>query len=243
MRLVRKGTNPIKLPFAIKSSERILAAWSNEVRTCLQQLRDQILTVSGGHNGGGGSGGHPFKIRVIDGDMSVDYGQLYVTRVYNDTGARPFIACEPATIEINGGELRNNPDGGTVGTIALSASNTYGVWIKAGWTFPGSFDKTSGITGDFVDWNNYSFAFAAEVVTSTTNITGGNTAGIIAGDSYTTYVFVGRVEVDGSGGATISQYLRSDLALPSITLPGDIISSDSPNEIYNGTDGGLIVDP
>ena len=38
----RKGFNPIKLPFAIKSSDRTFASWANEVVTALQQLRDRI---------------------------------------------------------------------------------------------------------------------------------------------------------------------------------------------------------
>ena len=61
MRPIRKGINPVKLPFALKSTEPVLAAWCNEVRTCLQQLRDRIPTAPGGM---AASGGSPLQFRV-----------------------------------------------------------------------------------------------------------------------------------------------------------------------------------
>jgi hypothetical protein len=53
MRIVRKGINPVKLPFPLKTNHPILASWANEVRTSIQQLRDRIPTVGGGFSGGG----------------------------------------------------------------------------------------------------------------------------------------------------------------------------------------------
>lgn len=61
MRPIRKGGNPVKLPFALKTNNSILAAWCSEVRTCLQQLRDRIPTVP---VGGGNGGGSPLQFRV-----------------------------------------------------------------------------------------------------------------------------------------------------------------------------------
>jgi len=201
------------------------------------------MTVGGGGSGGGGSGGHPFKIRVSDGDMTVDFGSLYISRVYIDTDGKPFLAMDSAAIDVNTGDLRNDPAGGTAGTIALSASTTYGVWIELTWSFTGSWDKTAGLSGDFIDWSLSSFSLGGAIIVSATNTTAGSTSAMMADNALKSYIFVGRVVMDGSSQATIGQYLKSDLVIPAITLPDGIISSDSPNEIYIGTDGGLIVDP
>jgi hypothetical protein len=43
---IRKGSNPVKIPFAINSSDRTFAAWCNEVRTALQQLEARVPTAN-----------------------------------------------------------------------------------------------------------------------------------------------------------------------------------------------------
>ena len=43
---IRKGLNPVKIPFPIKVSDRTLASWCHEVRTALQQIEGRIPTVS-----------------------------------------------------------------------------------------------------------------------------------------------------------------------------------------------------
>ena len=60
MRLIRKGLNPVKLPFALKTNHPILASWANEVRTSIQQLRDRIPTVGG--NPATGTSSHPWRV-------------------------------------------------------------------------------------------------------------------------------------------------------------------------------------
>lgn len=56
MRNIRKGTNPISLPFLLRSSERPLAEWAFKVVACLQQIRDRIDQSYGGSGGGIGGG-------------------------------------------------------------------------------------------------------------------------------------------------------------------------------------------
>jgi len=46
MKPIRKGANPVKIPFAIKSSDRTFASWANEVRTAFQQIEARIPTAS-----------------------------------------------------------------------------------------------------------------------------------------------------------------------------------------------------
>jgi len=52
---IRKGSNPVKIPFAIKSTDRTFAAWANETRTALRQLEARIPTANTGRAAGGSS--------------------------------------------------------------------------------------------------------------------------------------------------------------------------------------------
>lgn len=55
---IRKGANPVKIPFAIKTTDRTLAAWFNEVRTCLRQLEARVPTANVGR-GNAAAGSKP----------------------------------------------------------------------------------------------------------------------------------------------------------------------------------------
>ena len=46
MKPIRKGANPVKIPFQIKSTDPVLAAWCNEVRTAIRQLEARVPTAS-----------------------------------------------------------------------------------------------------------------------------------------------------------------------------------------------------
>lgn len=243
MRPIRKGLNPVKLPFSLKTNHPILASWANEVRTSIQQLRDRIPTAGGRGSTGGGGGSHPFRIRVDAGALSVDFGMLYASRIFNDDDAKPYQCPEPLGINVNGNNLRNLPGGGTVGTITLAGSTTYGVWIELSWSITGNYDKTAGITGDFTNWTHQSFTLGGDVIASTTATTSSGASTLMGAASGKSYLFIGAVTTDGSGGATIAQYLRSDLILPATALPNRIVSTDSGNLIYIGGDGALMVDP
>jgi|694.fasta_scaffold04511_13 hypothetical protein len=52
---IRKGSNPVKIPFAIKSSDPIFAAWANETRTAIRQLEARMPTANIGRGTGAGS--------------------------------------------------------------------------------------------------------------------------------------------------------------------------------------------
>jgi hypothetical protein len=60
---IRKGANPVKIPFQIKTTDRTLAAWCNEVRTALQQLEARQPTANVGRGGSAGSA-LQFKISI-----------------------------------------------------------------------------------------------------------------------------------------------------------------------------------
>lgn len=57
---IRKGANPVKIPFAIKSSDRTFAAWCNEVRTAIQQIEARQPTANVGRGASAGGGRPPF---------------------------------------------------------------------------------------------------------------------------------------------------------------------------------------
>lgn len=48
MNIIRKGSNPVKIPFQIKSTDPTLAAWCNEVRTAIRQLESRMPTMPQG---------------------------------------------------------------------------------------------------------------------------------------------------------------------------------------------------
>jgi hypothetical protein len=48
MNIIRKGANPVKIPFQIKSTDPTLAAWCNEVRTAIRQLESRMPTMPQG---------------------------------------------------------------------------------------------------------------------------------------------------------------------------------------------------
>ncbi len=61
MKPIRKGLNPVKIPFQIKSIDPTFAAWCNEVRTAIRQLEARVPTANIGRGGSGGTALH-FKI-------------------------------------------------------------------------------------------------------------------------------------------------------------------------------------
>jgi hypothetical protein len=239
----RRGGPPIKVPFAIRTSDPTLSAFFGEVRRAIQGLRDSIPQMPNRRGNGGGSDEHPFKIVVEGSSLSVGFGMLYASRIFDDDDAKPYQCPEPVGINVNGNNLRNLPGGGTVGTITVSASTAYGVWIELSWSITGNYDKTAGTSGDFTNWTHQSFTLGAEVVVSTTATSSSGASTLMAAASGKSYLYIGKATTDGSGGAEILQYLRSDLVLPAIALPNRIVSTDSGNLIYIGGDGALMVDP
>ena len=52
---IRKGSNPVKIPFAIRSTDKTFAAWANETRTAIQQLEARMPTANIGRGAAGGN--------------------------------------------------------------------------------------------------------------------------------------------------------------------------------------------
>ena len=50
---IRKGFNPVKIPFAIRSTDKTFAAWANETRTAIQQLEARMPTANVGRGPAG----------------------------------------------------------------------------------------------------------------------------------------------------------------------------------------------
>lgn len=88
---IRKGANPVKIPFPIKTTDRVLAAWCNEVRTALQQIEARQPTANVGRGASAGGGRPPFfgtVSRVPDSDPAeyqVTFTLGYLT--YQNAGA------------------------------------------------------------------------------------------------------------------------------------------------------------
>ena len=79
---IRKGSNPVKIPFAIRSTDKTFAAWANETRTAIQQLEARMPTANVGKGAAGGAK-PPFWAtisRVPDSDPA-EY-QVFVTIGY-----------------------------------------------------------------------------------------------------------------------------------------------------------------
>lgn len=185
---------------------------------------------------------HPFKLSVTDGDLYVNYGCLLVPQVYGDTANKPFVTLEEATVSVDTGALNNHPDGLDAGFLALSSSTTYGVWFELTWATPGAYDKTAGIGGEFVNWIICNFSLSASVVISDTYTASAFISSIMGANAGKSYIFIGTVDVDSEGGATIKQHLRSDLTVPALTFPSQIMSGDGTQALTLGTDGGILYD-
>ena len=85
---IRKGSNPVKIPFPIKVSDKTLAAWCNEVRNSLIQLEGRIPTANIGR-ASGGAGSLQFKVSIrLDGaDYKVKVRPGYVRTINPDSAA------------------------------------------------------------------------------------------------------------------------------------------------------------
>jgi len=73
MKPIRKGITPVKIPFPIKSTDRVLASWCSEVRTALQQIVGRVPTVQGTRRQGGVSGG-TFNVEFVGLSLIVEGG-------------------------------------------------------------------------------------------------------------------------------------------------------------------------
>jgi len=88
MRHIRKGLNPVRIPFAIKTSDPVMREWVGEVREGMRALAARIPQASPLRIGGGGTGGNRFKFgglykdsenkwRVKIGEGTINYHEIF----------------------------------------------------------------------------------------------------------------------------------------------------------------------
>ena len=203
------------------------------------QIRNPRLGLDTGYT-------HSFKMLTgSGGGIAVSFGTLNLASIAADASAVPFMAFQEANILVNSNALSGDPAGGTVGELAVSPSTTYGVWLRLTRISADAAVDTTGISGspDFVNWILYGFGPTVDVIADSTYIAKGNAAGIVAANTGYSFIYIGKAETDGSSNLTFTQHLRSDLVIPAVTLPFEIISADADNVILNGTDDGLFYDP
>ena len=84
---IRKGSNPVKIPFAIKSNDRTFAAWANEVVTALRQLEARIPTANIGRSSAASASQFKVSIRLDGATYKVKVRPGYVRTINPDSAA------------------------------------------------------------------------------------------------------------------------------------------------------------
>ena len=233
----RRGGPPIKVPFAIRTSDPTLSAFFGEERRAIQGLRDSIPQMPNRGSVGGGTAPHPFQLQVTGNSLRVGFGCMDIARVLLDEDSKPYMCMERAAVAVGTGGLNGGPNDDAGGTLSLTTGVLYGIWFEFSWSLTGAWDKTAGISGQFVNWNSYGFSLGVNVVASSTFTSPASTS-IMADNSTKSYLFIGTAQTDGTTG-TIKQHIRSDIQMPLFALPNTIISSDSDPELLQGSDGGI----
>ena len=191
---------------------------------------------------------NPWALSVIDGNLQVHYGNVKAAAILTDNGTSPgndIISFREMAITINTGELIADPLGtGVPGSLALSNSTTYGVWLELDFEDPGTNYRNpwAGAGMQLVNYLPMQFSTDGRVIISSTYTLGSQISSITAAAVKKGYAYVGKVVMNADGVATITQILRSDLVLPAFGLPRQIISDDATNDLAIGTDGGIVYD-
>jgi len=84
---IRKGSNPVKIPFAIKSNDRTFAAWANEVVTAIRQLEARVPTANVGRGSAATSSQFKVSIRLDGATYKVKVRPGYVRTINPDSAA------------------------------------------------------------------------------------------------------------------------------------------------------------
>lgn len=240
---IRNGDTPIQLPDIVKVGDPITARWANGIRTAVQRLRDRTPVATFGRQM---QYVHPFKIIVTleSGELRlyVNYGQVLQTHLRS--WANPFVTADAQSqqqeVLINSGALLNHPDGTTPGYIVLSASTTYGIWLRGSYSDLGSSNDYFGTTTQgygYITVDSYS-VFFDEVIAESSYTTPASKP-----DNGEIWLFLGSVDVDADFHAEIIQWWESDILCPSFNMPRIEASSDAGNSFGIGTDGKLYVPP
>lgn len=251
MRPIRKGLNPVKLPFPLKTNHAIFASWCNEVRTCLQQLRDRIPTAAGAPPPGSRAP-HPFRIfaaeeagscrvHVWRGACTAHLWAWDSTDVYGQTNE--------LTPGIGSGSMISEtiPIGNlAAGYLTLSASTTYGIWLMVGAlnNFPAAsiYNPITGLFPDDLTVHFQTFNFgAAGIYANSTNVDPADSLAMSAvstTDTKNLAIYLGKVVVDADGNGVVTQYRKTDAEVhaPLLTCP-IAISTDASQTLSVGSDG------
>ncbi len=124
-------------------------------------------------------------------------------------------------------------------------STDYGIWLDITLASPPTVGLPRlGSHGDVI----LESISSVSIVEKTPLYTGGTIAdytALILASSGHAYIYLGLVEVDGDGEATITQSSFGPFQIPAITYLTDlvIVSADAPNDVVEGSDGGARVIP
>lgn len=240
----RNDSTLIPIP-SIVDDARWIGRFSREVRKSITALRDrrQVMTKLPNLNYL-----HPFKMFTLD---TASERRLYVApgRVtmmqWNGTAYPKMAEC---LVSFNSANLYNDAFGSfsTNGYLTLAASKTYGIWLEIEWTSASFSNIVSGSAVFSGAVNNiqarYGNSGGALIRTSETYTEYDDGTAFANSESQNAMIYIGKVETDANGVATITQYRRSDVVIPISEIADPLISSDADNAISTGADGGLWVD-
>lgn len=241
----RNDSTLIPIP-SIVDDARWIGRFSREVRKSITALRDrrQVMTKLPNLNYL-----HPFKMFTLD---TASERRLYVApgRItmmqWNNT---PYPKMAECLVSFNSANLYNDAFGPLTGNgyLTLAASKTYGVWLEIEWTSASFSNIVSGSAVFNGAVNNiqarYGNTGGALIRTSETYTDYDDGTAFANSESQNAMIYIGKVETDANGVVAITQYRRSDVVIPISEIADPLISSDSPNALSTGTDGGLHVEP
>ena len=249
---IRKGLNPVKIPFPIKVSDPILASWCHEVRNAIQRIEGRIPTVANRPKSSA-TASHPWKLIPINdagtAKLYVARGMVTVHDYYLDASdvLQPFSHERESLVLLDGTGPLVGPDhaiGGTAGYIELADSDTYGVWLVC---YPVSSTATGKPLGYSTDGTVGWIKFEVQEIIASADYPTQDDADTMtaAGGAYEErLVFgLGQVVVDANGNSTVTQWRRSDITTtPALYFVPLIVSADVDNSISAGSDGGAFYD-
>lgn len=240
----RNDSTLIPIP-SIVDDARWIGRFSREVRSSITALRDrrQVVTKLPNLNYL-----HPFKLFTLDTatERRLYVGPGRVTMMqWNGTAYPKMAEC---LVSFNSANLYNDAFGAfsTNGYLTLAASKTYGIWLEIEWTSASFSNIVSGSAVFSGAVNNiqarYGNSGGALIRTSETYTDYDDGTAFANSESQNAMIYIGKVETDANGVATITQYRRSDVVIPISEIADPLISSDADNAISTGADAGLWVD-
>ena len=175
---------------------------------------------------------HPFKIfhayekngSADQHRLRVQIGRVTVQRWVADGTDPPIYSAEDVLVayENSSGDMMGDDFGptGDLGHYDLTATTSYGVWLLVASTY---HDRISPLTTQFPTIRDFHGTTATVFPSSTyTNYTDAEAfCKTLSGNDRALY-YLGRVETDSDGGATVKQWRKSDVCMGNDSLPKDI---------------------